>query len=72
MLSRKSPRISLPKGWTNHLRAAVPHVSLAQYAAVYSRSWAVNSMNGRSRVPCHSGGHSAGGYLSRSIISCVA
>ena len=51
MLSRKSPRIPLPKGWTKHVRAAVLHViSLAQYAAVYSRSWAVDSMNGRVRL----------------------
>ena len=51
MLSRKSPRIPLPKGWTKHVRSAVLHViSLAQYAAVYSRSWAVDSMNGRLRL----------------------
>ncbi len=48
MLSRQSPRIPLPKGWTRHVRSAVLHViSLAQYAAVYSPSWAVNSVNGR-------------------------
>ena len=51
MLSRKSPRTPLPKGWTKHVRAAVLHViSLAQYAAVYSRSWAVDSLNGRVRL----------------------
>ena len=51
MLSRKPPRIPLPKGWTKHARSAVLHViSLAQYAAVYSRSWAVDSLNGRVRL----------------------
>ena len=51
MLSRKSPRTSLPKGWTKHVRAVVLHgISQAQYAAFYSRSWAVDSMNGRVRL----------------------
>ena len=46
-----APQISLPKHWTKHVRSAVLHViSLAQYAAVYSRSWAVDSMNGRVRL----------------------
>ena len=48
MLSRKSPRIPLPNHWAEHVGSAVLHViSLAQYAAVYTRSWAVDSMNGR-------------------------
>ena len=51
MPRRKAPRIPLPKHWTKHVRSAVLHVlSLAQYAAVYTRSWAVDSMNGRVRL----------------------
>ena len=51
MPGRKSPRITLPKAWKGHVRSAMLHViSLAQYAAVYTRSWAVDSMNGRVRL----------------------
>ena len=51
MHSLKPPRIPLPKGWIKHVRSAVLHViSLAQYAAVYSRSWAVDSMDSRVRL----------------------
>ncbi len=47
----KSPRIPLPKHWAKHVGSAVLHViSLAQYAAVYSRSWVIDSMNGRVRL----------------------
>ena len=50
MTQKRAPRIPLPKGWTRHVRSAVVHVvSLAQYAAVYTRSSAVDSMNGRVR-----------------------
>ena len=46
-----APTIPLPKGWQRHVRSAVLHViSLAQYAAVYTRGWAVDSMNGRVRL----------------------
>ncbi len=51
MLDQGTPKIPLPKSWTKHVRSAVLHViSLAQYAAVYTRSWAVDSMNGRVRL----------------------
>ena len=34
-----SPRIPLPKGWPTRVKSAMLHViSLAQYAAVYTRS----------------------------------
>ena len=47
----KSPRVPLPKSWKKHVRSAMLHViSLAQYATVYTRSWAVDSMNGRVRL----------------------
>ena len=50
MSAQKPPRITLPKGWNEHVRSAVLQViSLAQYAAVYTRSWAVDSVNGRVR-----------------------
>ncbi len=51
MAAKKTPRIPLPKSWTRHVRSAMLHViSLTQYAAVYSRSWAVDSLNGRVRL----------------------
>ena len=47
----KSPRIPLPMHWAEHVGSAVLHViSLAQYVAVYTRSWAIDSMNGRVRL----------------------
>ena len=47
----KATRIPLPLSWNKHVRSAMLHViSLAQYAAVYTRSWAVDSMNGRVRL----------------------
>ena len=51
MFVKKAPRIPLPKSWTSHVRWAMLHViSLAQYATVYTRSWAVDSLNGRVRL----------------------
>ena len=51
MTQNRALRIPLPRGWTHHVRSAVVHViSLAQCAAVYTRSWAVDSMNGRVRL----------------------
>ena len=51
MTQDRAPKIPLPKGWTQHVRSAVVHViSLAQFAAIYTRSWAVDSMNGRVRL----------------------
>ena len=51
MSGRKPPQIPLPKAWNKHVRSAMLHViSLSQYAAVYTRSWAVNSINGRVRL----------------------
>ncbi len=51
MSVKKALHIPLPKAWTKHVRSAMLHViSLAQYATVYTRSWAVDSMNGRVRL----------------------
>ena len=51
MSVKKALRIPLSKAWTKHVRSAMLHViSLAQYATVYTRSWAVDSMNGRVRL----------------------
>ena len=48
---REPPRIPLPKQWRRHVRSAVLHViSLAQYATVYTRSWAADSANARVRL----------------------
>ena len=45
MSAKKAPRIPLPKSWTKHVRSAMLHIiSLAQYAAIYTRSWAVDSI----------------------------
>ena len=44
-------KIPLPNAWRRHIRSAVLHIiSLAQYATVYTRGWAVDSMNGRVRL----------------------
>ena len=41
--NRETPKIPLPRGWKQHLRSAVLHlISLAQYASVYTRSWAAD------------------------------
>ena len=49
--NRKTPKIPLPRGWNQKVRSAVLHVlSLAQYTAVYTRSWAVDSANQRVRL----------------------
>ena len=49
--SHKTPKIPLPKGWKTHARSAVLHVlSLAQYAAVYTRNWAADGVNTRARL----------------------
>ena len=51
MSGRKPPQIPFPKAWNRHVRSAMLHViSLSQYAAVYTRSWAVNSINARVRL----------------------
>ena len=51
MTTSQPPRISLPKSWPKHVRSALLHViALAQYATTYTRSWAVDSMNGRVRL----------------------
>jgi transposase len=45
------PTIPLPKGWQQQVRGAVLQViSLAQYAAAYTRSWAADSSNARVRL----------------------
>ena len=51
MSHQKPPTIALPKSWTAHVRSAVLHViALAQYATVYTRSWAASSLNARVRL----------------------
>ena len=48
----KNPaKIQFPKSWSTCVRSAILHVvSLAQYAAVYTRSWAADSPNARVRL----------------------
>src|SRR5437868_15003765 len=42
--SNRSPSIAIPKSWPQCVRSCMLHViSLAQYAAVYTRSWAADS-----------------------------
>ena len=51
MDSENVPTIRLPKSWKPRVRSAMLHiVSLAQYAVVYARSWAVDSTNQRVRL----------------------
>jgi hypothetical protein len=41
MPGRKPLRIPIPKSWKRHVHSAMLHViSLAQYATVYTPSWA--------------------------------
>ena len=48
--SQQTPTIPLPNGWKKQVRCAVLHViSLAQYAAAYTRAWAADSSNARVR-----------------------
>ena len=49
--NHQTPKIPLPRGWKPRVRSAVLHVlSLAQYAAVYTRGWAADSVNRRVRL----------------------
>ncbi len=51
MSVKKSLQIRLPKSWNKHVRSAMLHViSLARFATVYTRSWAVDSVNARVRL----------------------
>ena len=51
MSAKKAPQIRLPKSWNKHVRSAMLHViSLARFATVYTRSWAVDSVNARVRL----------------------
>ena len=52
MPSKKNqPQISLPKSWNKFVKSGMIHVfSLAQYALIYSRSWAADSSNQRVRL----------------------
>ena len=50
-MAKTRPRFRFPRSWTGYIRFAVLHViSLAQYATVYTRSWAANSLNARIRL----------------------
>jgi hypothetical protein len=41
---------TLPRNWPRSVKSAMMHViSLAQYATMYTRSWAANSVNPRLR-----------------------
>ena len=48
---RKTSTIPFPKGWKKQVRSAVLQViPLAQYATIYTRSWAADSTNQRVRL----------------------
>ncbi len=50
MSSQAEPRIPLPKAWNKHVRSSVLHViSLAQFAAAFTRGWGSDSINPRLR-----------------------
>ena len=45
------PRIDLPRGWPRHIRSALLHViALAEYAAAYTRGWAIDCRITRLRL----------------------
>ena len=47
----QSSSTPLPKSWPRRVRSAMLHViSLAQYAAICTRSWAADSSNARMRL----------------------
>ena len=52
MANRTKPRkLVLPTSWPRSVRSALVHaVALAQYAVVYTRSWAAESRNTRVRL----------------------
>ena len=40
---KKQPQIPLPKSWDKYVKSGILHVfALAQYALIYSRSWAAD------------------------------
>src|SRR6516162_8859738 len=50
-MSKPTSNFHLPKSWPALIRSAMLHVvALAQYAAVYTRSWAADSENARVRL----------------------
>ena len=50
-------QIPLPKAWSTQVKSAVVHViALAQYALIYSRSWAADGSNQRVRLDGHNRG----------------
>ena len=50
-MSETASKLQLPKSWPATVRSAMLHViSLAKYAAVYTRSWAADSPNARVRL----------------------
>jgi hypothetical protein len=50
-MSNPALTISLPKSWSTKVRSAMLHVvSLAKYAAVYTRSWAADCPKARVRL----------------------
>ena len=47
----KPPEIPLPKSWGKHVTFAILHIiALAQYALIYSRSWAADNTSQRVRL----------------------
>ena len=51
MRQTKANSIPLPKAWSGHVRSAMLHaISLAKFAATYTRGWAANSVNARVRL----------------------
>ena len=50
MSSQNEPRIPLPKAWNKHVRSSLLHViSLAEFAAAFTRGWGSDSINPRLR-----------------------
>ena len=53
---KKQPQIPLPKSWDKYVKSGILHViTLAQYALIYSRSWAADSSNQRVRLKAENG-----------------
>ena len=58
MATNVTPRIPLPKGWSDHVRAATLHViSLAQFALAHARGRAAYRLDASVRLAAQDDGH---------------
>jgi hypothetical protein len=67
-MSNPALTIPLPKSWPAKIRSAMLHVvSLAKYAAVYTRSWAADCTRARLRLRAERDRHQEDNGLLRDV-----